>query len=67
MPVAPPQALSRDALDKLDTIKMKADVERRHYEHMEEPVPDLLTEKLEQIHSLEESIKVIEFYLFILV
>ena len=52
------QALARDALDKLDTIKMKAEVEKTHFKNMDEPVPDQLTEKLEQIDNLEDSIKV---------
>ena len=52
------QALSRDALDKLDTVKMKANLEKTHYQDMEEPVPDQFTEKLEQINTLEDSIKV---------
>lgn len=52
------QTLARDALDKLDTIKMKAEVEKSHYKNMDEPIPDQLTEKLEQIETLEDSIKV---------
>ena len=52
------QALSRDALDKLDTVKMKASIEKTHYQDMEEPIPDQLSEKLEQINNLEDTIKV---------
>ena len=52
------QSLARDALDKLDTMKMKAEVEKGHYDNMEEPIPDQLTEKLQQITTLEDSIKV---------
>lgn len=39
-------------------MKIKAEVEKGHYETMEEPIPDQLTEKLQQISSLEDSIKV---------
>ena len=52
------KALSRDALDKLDTVKMKASIEKTHYQDMEEPIPDQISEKLEQINNLEDTIKV---------
>lgn len=38
---------------------MKVDVEKTHYMNLEQPVPDQLNEKLAQVNSLEDSIKVI--------
>jgi hypothetical protein len=40
---------------------MKAEVEKTHFKNMDEPIPDQLTEKLEQIDNLEDSIKVCVF------
>ncbi|KAL3874930.1 hypothetical protein ACJMK2_037882, partial [Sinanodonta woodiana] len=51
------QALSRDALDRLDALKIKAQVEQEHFSEMEEPLSPTLNKKLEQIHNLEETIK----------
>ena len=37
---------------------MKASIEKTHYQDMEEPIPDQISEKLEQINNLEDTIKV---------
>lgn len=50
--------MSSEALEKLSVIREKAEMEKQHYDELQEVIPVALTEKLGQIHSLEDSIKV---------
>ena len=52
------QALAREALDRIATVKDKAKLEKAHYEKLGEPIPATMEDKLNQIKSLEDSIKV---------
>ncbi|KAK3091950.1 hypothetical protein FSP39_023939 [Pinctada imbricata] len=49
--------LAKEALEKLEILKDKAQLVRAHYEKLEEPLPASLAEKLDQIQTLEDSIK----------
>ncbi|VDI56143.1 nesprin-1, partial [Mytilus galloprovincialis] len=50
-------ALAREALDKIAAVKDQAKLEKAHYEKMGEPIPATMQDKLNQIQSLEDSIK----------
>ncbi|XP_046571071.1 nesprin-1-like [Haliotis rubra] len=51
------QTMSSKALERLSVIREKAEMEKQHYDELQEVIPVALNEKLSQIHSLEDSIK----------
>lgn len=50
--------LSKGALEKLDMVKDKAQLEMAIYQKLDEPLPPVVVEKMDQIRTLEDSIKV---------
>ena len=51
--------VSSEALQKLSNIKQKAEVELSHFQRLQEPVPELFSEKVHQIEVLQNSIQVL--------
>ena len=51
--------LSTEALQRLSSIKQKAEAELSHFQEMQEPVPEPFSEKVQQIDVLQNSIQVL--------
>ena len=54
-----------EAIAQITEVKDKASTQCRHFENIQQPLPEDLSEKLEQIKNLEESIEVALGFFFI--
>ena len=52
------QLLSSEAVQRLTNVRQKAEVELKHFNELEEPVPEPFSQKVQQIDVLQASIQV---------